>query len=92
MSEKDLWKLRQEIVLNSLFTNDYENSFGIDARKVQDFMDGYFEELCCLLQEEIGEEKVNELVKKNKYYEEVFKLDTKENLYNYYYGIEDNIF
>ena len=43
MSEENLWKLRQEIKLGSLFISDYRNSFGIEPRKVCDFFDGFLE-------------------------------------------------
>ena len=88
MSEKNLWKLRQEIVLNSLFTNDYENSFGIDPLIVQSFFDSYMEELSYILQEQSNEEEIAKL-NSDKYYEQLFKLDNKENLYNYYCSCED---
>ena len=43
LSQTDLWKLRQEIPLGSLFIADYRNSFGIDPHKVCDFCDGFLE-------------------------------------------------
>lgn len=43
MSEENLWKLRQEIKLGSLFIADYRNSFGVDPHKVCDFFDGFLE-------------------------------------------------
>lgn len=43
MSEENLWKLRQEIKLGSLFIVDYRNSFDIDPHKVCDFFDGFLE-------------------------------------------------
>ena len=46
---EDLQKLRSEIVLNSLYTADYCNSFGISERSVCAFFDGYMsflEEIC----------------------------------------------
>lgn len=49
LDKNQLWALRQEICLNSLFLKDYENSFGIDAKEVYNFFDGYVEylsELC----------------------------------------------
>lgn len=91
LSKKDLWKLRKEIVLNSLYLSDYENSFDIPKEDVCNFFDGYVEELYYIMLEEIGEDKVKELNDKE-YYEELFKRDTEDNLYNYYYGIENNSF
>lgn len=43
MTKQELKKLRNEITLNSLYTDDYTNSFKIPARQVQDFFDSYLE-------------------------------------------------
>lgn len=43
LSLTDLWKLRQEIKLGSLFIVDYRNSFGAAPHKVCDFFDGFLE-------------------------------------------------
>lgn len=91
MNSKDLWKLRKEIVLNSLYLSDYENSFDIPIEDCCNFFEGYFEELCYILQDEIGEEEYNNL-NSDEFYKRVFALDNEDNLYNYYYGIEDNPF
>lgn len=91
MTKKDLWKLRQEIVLNSLFTNDYDNSFGINATIVQNFFDSYMEELSYLLQEKYDREEIKEM-SSDKYYKEIFKLDNEENLYNFYESMENTGF
>ena len=45
LSKEQLKELRKEIVLNSLFTKDYENSLGVDAHECQEFFDGYVEYL-----------------------------------------------
>ena len=41
LSKEELWTLRGEIVLNSLFISDYRNSFGLSPKSVCDFFDGY---------------------------------------------------
>jgi len=41
LSIEQLWALRQEVVLNSLYISDYNNSFGIDPRSACDLFDGY---------------------------------------------------
>ena len=51
MSKRNLWALRTEITLGSLYTSDYENSFQILPRMVQDFFDGYIEYLWELAEE-----------------------------------------
>ena len=41
ITKTSLWELRHEILLNSLYTSDFENTFGYTANSVQDFFDGY---------------------------------------------------
>ena len=53
-TKRDLKKLRGEIVLNSCFTSDYENSFGISADSVAAFFDGYYDYLWELAMEDYG--------------------------------------
>ena len=43
LNTEQILQLRKEIVLNSIFTNDYENSFDIPPQQVQDFFDCYIE-------------------------------------------------
>lgn len=45
----ELWALRSEVVLNSIYLHDYENSFGFDRKDICNFMDGYIEYLCELM-------------------------------------------
>lgn len=45
MTQDQLWALRQQIVLNSLFINDYNNDMGIDPKECATFFDGYVEYL-----------------------------------------------
>ena len=52
MSEENLWKLRQEIKLGSLFIADYRNSFGVEPHKVCDFFDGFLEFVGEVMQED----------------------------------------
>lgn len=94
LSKEQLRQLRKEIVLNSVFTADYENSFDIDANDVAIFFEGYFEELCEIVREEIGDEEYSDLIFKNNgnFYDEIFKRDTIDNLWNYYSSIEDPLF
>ena len=48
-----LWRLRQDIILNSLYLNDYENRYDIDLREVNTFFDSYLNYLEDLMEEEI---------------------------------------
>ena len=37
LSQSELWSLRMEVCVNSLFVCDYENSYGFDANAVFNF-------------------------------------------------------
>ena len=81
LTKENLWKLRKEIVLNSLYLSDYENSFGIDEEDLLYFFEGYLEDLGYLMEENI-----------ENYFDEMFfgylgEYDTEDNLYNYYLDI-----
>lgn len=77
-----LWNLRTEIILGSLYTSDYKNSFHILPRTVQNFFDGYTEYLW-----ELAEEKDN----KNIDFEDLVKFyDNSDNLENWYYCFDED--
>lgn len=42
-TKNELEQLRQDIVLNSIFTDDYKNRFDISPEFIQDFFDGYID-------------------------------------------------
>ena len=42
-TKEDLWALRNEVVVNSIFDSDYHNSFGLDTHSVCDFFDGWLD-------------------------------------------------
>lgn len=76
-----LWDLRNEIVLNSLFVADYENSFNIPAAVVCDFFMGYISFL-----EELERESGEDLD-----FDSFFdKYDTAENLFDWYCCFDHN--
>ena len=84
MSEENLWKLRQEIPLGSLFIADYRNSFNIDPRKVCDFFDGF---------QEFVEEKMREDhpgFDDKDFWELLPDYDTPEQLLDWYYCFEED--
>lgn len=82
LTKEQLWKLRQEITLNSLFVRDYENSLGIDPKECYTFFDGYVEYLGELA---IDAENVNlQEITDSDYLDLAFKQDNKENLYNWF--------
>ena len=75
LTKNQLWALRQEIVLNSLYVADYQNSFGYTAKSVCDFFDGYMDYLDELATEEHGRDCS---------LEEIFSFDNAENLSAWY--------
>ena len=80
--ETDLWKLRMEIHVGTLFVRDYENSFCFTAESVCDFFDGYCEHLFEIAKEETGNPYVD--------WDFVFdNYDNEENLINWYYCFAD---
>lgn len=81
-----LWNLRQEIILNSLYLDDYDNSFGLDKDNLCVFFDGYLD----YLEDEM---KYNiENYDDNMFFEYLSDYDNKDNLYDWYMMIEDNFF
>lgn len=76
MTKENLWNLRKEIMLGSLYTSDYENSFQILSTIVQNFFDGYIEYLW-----ELAEENN----KKDIDFEDLIKIyDNANNLESWY--------
>ena len=78
LDDKQLEILRKEIVLGSMYTNDYENSLGVCPINCQDFFDSYIEELE-MKQEEDEEMGVS---KDLSYYDTLSNLS---DFYNYMY-------
>lgn len=86
--EDKIKQLREEIVLGSLFTDDYKNSFGIDPHIVQDFFDGYSGYLWWLIEEDhpdSGDMSLND----NEGFQLFTKYDDDANLWNYAQICED---
>ena len=81
LTREELRDLRNEIVLNSLYTSDYENTHHILPRDVQDFFDGYVEYLYELAEENGEKPDIQDLC---------IKYDNPDNLENWYYCFEDN--
>lgn len=75
LTKKQLKQLRKEIVLNSLFISDYNNSLYIDNNAVCAFMDAYLENLCDIASCDGYEGDVIDII---------HKYDNIDNLYNYY--------
>lgn len=72
-----LYKLRKEIILNSLYTRDYSNTFNIPDEKCCNFFNGYVEFLADYMPVNIG-------VHDNEYFTLLHELDNKETLWEYF--------
>lgn len=74
LTKDQLWSLRREIVLNSIYINDYRNSFGIDERVCCDYFEGYIDYLSEFMREDpdYGRIEFSSLLD---------RYDTPENLY-----------
>lgn len=76
--------LRKQIILNSLFYSDYENSYGIDTHQVCDFFDGFISFISELMDEDgIPDED---------FFKHLDMYDTEENLLEWYGCFVDNPF
>ena len=76
LTKEQLWKLRKEIVLGSLYIDDYKNSFGINPENVCNFFDSFIEDA---QQDDEG----------NYNNREIKDFDNAEELYNYYLSCEN---
>ena len=81
LTREDLAKLREEIVLNSLYISDYENSFGFSPKSVNLFFDSYVSFL-----DELAEEDGMIIEDTFKFFD---KYDTTDNLESWYNCYED---
>lgn len=82
-TQEELWKLRQEVRPGSVYGKDYENSFGVLTDNCYYFFESYLEYL--------GEEMEYQIddYDDSQYWDYIEEFDTPENLYEYWYGIED---
>ena len=82
MTKTNLWNLRTEVSLGSLYTSDYENTFHILPIIVQNFFDGYIEYLW---------ELVEENNKKDVDFEDLVEnYDNADNLEGWYYCFDED--
>lgn len=78
-TEEELWKLRKQITLNSLYIVDYQNDFDINALDACDFFDGYVDYLAYMMEEDCVDIKTVD-----KFMLALERYDTSENLHDYY--------
>lgn len=55
LGDIQITRLREDVVVNSLYTHHYVNRYNIDAETVQEFFDGYMEYIADL-EKENGED------------------------------------
>lgn len=73
-----LWELRKQIVLNSIFIQDYENDFEFEPESISNFFDGYIEYLYELANGE-GLEDIE-------FSDLIDRYDNPDKLFEYYWG------
>jgi hypothetical protein len=77
----ELWQLRNEVTLNSIYVPHFKNSFGFDARDVAYFFEGYVDYLQELAEEQNeGDLPTIEIIE---------KYDFKENLWSWFNCFDD---
>ena len=82
MTREDLQKLRNEIVLNSCYFYDYNNSFGFYNHDVCYFFDGYYDYLWELAEEKYNVDDITHALV-------IDEFDTIDNLVSWYNCYDD---
>ena len=81
LTSNELWSLRKEIVLNSLFLADFENSHCFNAAHISHFFEGYVDYIC-----ELAEEDGNNTLSTS---EIIKRYDNENNLYAWFHCYDD---
>lgn len=81
LGREDLWDLRNQIPLCSIYYADYRNSYGFDEHSILEFFDGYADHLSELMEEDGHTDA--------EYFEVLDEYDNEENLYEWYCCFED---
>lgn len=68
---QEVKRLRNQVIINSCFLEDYDNTFGVDPHEVYDYFDGYLEYLA-------------EIAGPGADTQSILEEDTLEHLYSYY--------
>ena len=82
-SKEDLWKLRCEVSVNSLYYSDFHNSFGLDTYSVSDFFAGWLDFVEELMVED-GHKDAG-----NKFFDYFGEYDNADTLEQWYYCHDD---
>lgn len=84
LTQEQLWKLRRQIVLGSLYYSDYINTFGIDRHLVCDFFDSFLSYVAELMQEDIPD------YDDHHFFQHLRDYDNTERLWDWYCCYEEN--
>lgn len=80
-TKENLWALRKESPLCSLFYRDYKNTFGVEIHACLDFFDGY----ASYLEERMADAGISDAM----FFEHLNEFDTPDNLYDWYSCFEE---
>lgn len=80
LNKNELQRLRNQIVLNSVYVADFRNNMGIDEHVCCAFFDGYMSYISELFYEE------HPNASDKQYWDEIWSYDTIETLCDWYYG------
>jgi hypothetical protein len=84
LNKEELWQLRQQCVVGSLYVVDYTNNFNIDEKDVCSFFEGYESYI-----DELIEESGFVSSKENDYFDEFRKYDNSDTLERWYNCYDD---
>lgn len=84
LTQEQLWRLRRQIVLGSLYYSDYVNTFGIDCHPVCDFFDSFLSFVEELMKEEIPD------FDDATFFDHLPAYDNAERLWDWYGCFEEN--
>ena len=89
LSDNDIIKLRKEIVLDSIYYADYENSYNIDPHLVCDFFDGFISYIDEIITESKAGKKYDKHIKKSKKFQDKHSRKAQK-IYNKAFSKNDN--
>lgn len=82
LTQRKLWNLRKQVVVNSIYICDYQNNKGFSADSMCSFFEGYYDFLWELAEEDNnGKELTHDKVMGN--------YDNSENLWRWYCCFDD---
>ncbi len=88
LTREQFKQLRGEIVLNSLFLADYENSLGISALRVYDFFEGWLDSEMCDFSERHPHATPKQ---RDKHFNKIIDKNDINAMYQYYLSLEEDM-